>query len=263
MFTALSTINLPLPRRGISRLDYRMSVEAPSPLAARILRRLEATGKSMRSASLEVGSDALIRNIMAGKSKSPRAENLEGIARALETTAIWLLTGEGQESVSPEQRGRGFAEEPAGVFIPQIIPGRDLVGDRNFPVYAAARGGNEGHQIVTFEAIDYVKRPALLENVKDAYGVYVVGESMVPAFEPGDMALVHPHLPPARDKNVVLYHVPPVAEAEAMIKRLLRHDERDWHLRQFNPPEGQEKDFSVARADWTVCHRIVGKYEAR
>ncbi|QKC72030.1 XRE family transcriptional regulator [Mesorhizobium loti] len=255
MFTALSTINLPLTRSNISRLDYRMSTDTTSPLAERILRRLEATGKSMRSASLEVGSDALIRNIMTGKSKSPRAENLEGIAKALGTTAIWLLTGEGPESSGEDSRTPGFQ--------PLIIPGRELVGDRNFPVYAAARGGNEGHQIITFEAIEYVKRPAFLENVKAAYGVYVVGESMLPAFEPGDMALVHPHLPPARDRNVVLYHVPPVAEAEAMIKRLVRFDDRDWHLRQHNPPEGEEKDFTVSRADWTVCHRIVGKYEAR
>lgn len=153
---------------------------------------------------------------------------------------------------------------PAG-FVPKIVPGRELVGDKNFPIYAAARGSSEGHQIVTFEAIDYVKRPTILESVKDAYGLYIVGESMIPAFEPGDMALVHPHLPPARDKNVVLYHVPPFteAEAEAMVKRLLRYDDRDWHLRQFNPGEGEERDFSVSRADWKFCHRIVGKYEAR
>lgn len=258
MFTALSTINLPLTGKGISRLDYRMLENFPSPLAARIQKRLDATGKSMRRASLEVGSDALIRNIMAGKSKSPRAENLLGIATALGTSTSWLLTGEGPEEVSADS-----SNNPVKGFQPTIVAGKELVGDKNFPVYAAARGGSEGHQIITFEAIDYVKRPTLLENVRDAYGVYVVGESMIPAFEPGDMALVHPHLPPARDKNVVLYHVPPVAEAEALIKRLLRYDDRDWHLRQFNPPEGEAMDFSVTRSDWTVCHRIVGKYEAR
>jgi len=181
------------------------------------------------------------------KLKRPRAEQ---IASLLGTTVEALMLNE-------PPRPKGFA--------PTIVPGRDLVGDKNFPIYAAARGGSEGHQIVTFEAIDYVKRPAILESVKDAYGLYIVGESMIPAFEPGDMALVHPHLPPARDKNVVLYHVSPFteAEAEAMVKRLLRYDDRDWHLRQFNPPEGEQRDFTVARTDWRYCHRIVGKYEAR
>lgn len=159
-----------------------------------------------------------------------------------------------------------FADQPApelrtGGFTPTIVPGRDLVGDKNFPVFAAARGGAEGHQIVTFEPIDYVKRPQFLENVKDAYALYIVGDSMNPAFEQGDMALVHPHLPPARDKNVVLYHVPPFteAEAEAMVKRLVGFDDRDWNLRQHNPA----MDFTVTRSDWRYCHRIVGKYEAR
>ncbi|WP_142627492.1 S24 family peptidase [Rhizobium sp. P007] len=145
-------------------------------------------------------------------------------------------------------------------FTPTVVPGRELVGEKNLPVFAAAMGG-EGHQIVTFDAIDYVKRPSILENVKDAYGVYIVGESMTPAFEPGDMALVHPHLPPARDKNVVLYHVPPFGhgEAEAIVKRLVRWSDRDWHLKQYNP----SIEFTESRADWKWCHRIVGKYEAR
>jgi phage repressor protein C with HTH and peptisase S24 domain len=145
-------------------------------------------------------------------------------------------------------------------FVPRIVPGRELVGEKNFPIYAAAMGG-DGHQIVTFEAIDYVKRPAILENVKDAYGMYIVGESMIPAFVPGDMALVHPHLPPARDKNVILYHVSPfgTSDAEAIVKRLQWFSERDWHLLQYNPT----LEFVETRADWPYCHRIVGKYEAR
>lgn len=145
-------------------------------------------------------------------------------------------------------------------WTPQIVPGKELVGDRNFPVYAAAMGG-DGHQVVTFEAIDYVKRPSVLENVKSAYGVYIVGESMIPAFEPGDMALVHPHLPPAREKNVVLYHVPPSGhgDVEAIVKRLLRWNDKEWYLQQYNPA----KEFVESKSDWSTCHRIVGKYESR
>lgn len=145
-----------------------------------------------------------------------------------------------------------------GAFKPDIVPGLDLVGDKNLPVYAAAMGG-DGHQIITFEAIDYVKRPAILENVKNPYGVYIVGESMIPAYDPGDMALINPYLPPARDRDVVLFHTPPAAEAECIIKRLLSYSERDWRLRQYNPA----KDFVESRVDWPICHRVVGKYGAR
>ncbi|RDE08433.1 helix-turn-helix transcriptional regulator [Pelagibacterium lacus] len=127
------------------------------------------------------------------------------------------------------------------------------------PVYAAAMGG-EGHIIVTFDEIDRVKRPAELENVKGGYGLLIKGDSMVPAFDEGDMALVNPHLPPARDKNVILYHTPPDgAEAEAMVKRLLNWTDKEWTLRQYNPP----MDFKEFRQEWPVCHRVVGRYDGR
>lgn len=223
-------------------------------LADRIQQRLESTGKSARGASLDAGlSDAFLRNILTGKSHAPRSDTVEKIAKVLGTTASWLLHEEGPEEPTSDEAG----PQTKG-FSPVIVPGRDLVGDKNLPVYAAAMGG-DGHQIVTFEAIDYVKRPTILENVKNAYGVYIVGESMSPAFEPGDMALVNPHLPPARNKNVVLFHVPPTGDAECIVKRLVSFSDRDWHLQQFNPGH----TFTETRADWPICHRIVGKYEAR
>lgn len=148
---------------------------------------------------------------------------------------------------------------PSTSFSPSVVPGNQLVGDRSFPIYAAAMGG-DGHHIVTFEAIDYVRRPSILEHVSDGYGLYIVGDSMSPAYEAGDLALVNPRLPPAREKDVVLYHVPPQGgEAEAIIKRLVRFNDIEWGLKQYNPL----MEFQESRADWTVCHRIAGKYLPR
>ncbi|WP_435656184.1 hypothetical protein [Brucella pituitosa] len=54
----------------------------------------------MRAASLGAGlSDGFIRNIMSGKSESPRGVNLSKLAKVLQTSEIWLLTGEGQEDI--------------------------------------------------------------------------------------------------------------------------------------------------------------------
>lgn len=144
-------------------------------------------------------------------------------------------------------------------FTPDVIQGKTLVSPhKDLPVYAAAMGG-DGHQVITFDAIDWVKRPSLLENVKDGYAIYIVGESMVPAFRPGDMALIHPHLPVQRDTDVVLFHVPPSDEAECIIKRLVGFNDRDWKMEQYNP----YKKFSEPRASWPICHRVVGKYSSR
>jgi len=142
---------------------------------------------------------------------------------------------------------------------PKLVPGGELVRDPDFPIYAATQGG-KGHLIVTTDAIQTVRRPVILEGVKNAYGLLIMGESMIPAFRPGDFALVHPHLPPERDTDVILYrHDPFTGEAEAIIKHLIGWTERVWKLEQFNPA----KTFTESRAQWPICHRVVGKYDRR
>jgi phage repressor protein C with HTH and peptisase S24 domain len=181
----------------------------------------------------------------------PDMNRISGLASLLNTTVEWLIERKGfPPLVSPDARPL-----PA-----PIIPGKDLVGAKDMPVYAAAMGGG-GHIIITFDPIDYVKRPAVLQNVSGGYGILVKGESMVPAYREGDTALVNPHQPPARDTDVVLYHTPPKerGEAQAIIKRLTGFNDRYWRLEQYNP----FREFHESRADWLVCHRVVGKYNAR
>jgi len=150
---------------------------------------------------------------------------------------------------------------PADVIRkPKITPGADLVGDRDFPIYGAAAGGAAGHLIIDFNPIQHVRRPAILEGVRNAYGIRVDGESMVPAFRPGDIALIHPHLLPETDTDVVLFdHDPKTGDAEALIKHLTGFTDKLWKLEQYNPA----KKFSEPRVDWPTCHRVVGRYDRR
>ncbi|BCH30261.1 hypothetical protein MesoLjLc_21910 [Mesorhizobium sp. L-8-10] len=157
--------------------------------------------------------------------------------------------------------GAGSRPAPRRGFAPVLVPGEQLVrGDRRLPVYAAARGG-DGHVIVTFDPVEYVKMPTILESVRGGYGLLITGDSMVPAYWPGDTALIHPSLPAQRDTDVVLYHTPPEPKGgdEAMIKRLVGMSEREWTLQQYQPAN----IFKEFRADWPVCHRVVGKYNSR
>lgn len=126
------------------------------------------------------------------------------------------------------------------------------------PIFSAAQGG-KGHIIIDLNPIDEARPPDELLRVRDAYGILIVGESMVPAYRPGDVAWVNPHKPVERDTDVVLYHVPPHGEAEAIIKTLIGISQREWKLRQYQPP----RDFTESVADWPICHRIVGKRNAR
>lgn len=132
-------------------------------------------------------------------------------------------------------------------------------GRRDLPVFAAAEGGS-GEMVVSTDPIEMVPRPWYLKDVKDGYAVLIVGDSMAPAFEPGDIAVVNPRLPPMRGKDMIFISDQTAGEFTATIKRLIRWTERDWHVRQFNPPSGQKAEFTLSRKTWPRALRVVGKY---
>lgn len=75
-----------------------------STIADRVQSRLKKLDLSMRKASLDAGlSDAFIRNIISGKSLSPRGINLTKLAHTLRTSETWLLTGDGTEDLDGHQ----------------------------------------------------------------------------------------------------------------------------------------------------------------
>ncbi|MFG1454552.1 S24 family peptidase [Xanthobacter sp. V2C-8] len=193
-----------------------------------------------------------LNDILTDKKRSVRGDNLAKLAMSLDLSV--------DELTARQHPGPGATprHQAIGSFKPEIVPGHELVGVKDFPIYAAAAGG-EGHQIVTFDPIEWVKRPSILEGVPHAYGLLVYGDSMSPAYRHGDTALIHPGLGPATDEDVVLYDHPPNGDAEAIIKHLVSWTDEEWRLEQYNPPD----KWTALRADWQTCHRVVGKYGRR
>ena len=69
-----------------------MSEDEPTILQKRLDQRLKATGKKPAPLAKELGlSDSFIRDILRGKTKSPRAESLDKLADALGVTSDYLL----------------------------------------------------------------------------------------------------------------------------------------------------------------------------
>lgn len=134
------------------------------------------------------------------------------------------------------------------------------LGRRDLPIFASARGGT-AEMILSFEAIEYVKRPEPLLNVSRGFGVYVIGESMEPVYSPGDMVLCHPTLPPRRDNDVVVIYSADGVVHEATIKRYITSDDNVVRLRQFNPPNAEP--IEVSRTNLFGVFVIVGKYNRR
>lgn len=110
--------------------------------------------------------------------------------------------------------------------------------------------------IISYDPIDWVKRPEPLFNVSGGFGMYVVGDSMEPAYRQGDMILVHPNRPanPGDDVLVVVKRTGK-DEYEALIKTLASTSGEAIGLSQHNPPD----EFDVPKSEIDAVYLIVGK----
>lgn len=134
------------------------------------------------------------------------------------------------------------------------IPRRPAIG-RDLPVFAAVEGGT-GVMVIPTEPVDFLDRPWFFQHVPEAYAVLVVGDSMEPVFEPGDMALVNPRLPPIRGKEALFIATKDGGDWRASLKRFVRATDTAYVVNQFNPAKQLELD----RTEWQQAFRVVGKY---
>lgn len=121
-----------------------------------------------------------------------------------------------------------------------------------------AECGSDGWSLWNGEIIDFIERPASLNDVKNGYAVYVVGTSMEPRYHPGEVVHIHPDKPLIVGGYVLVQRRgkrggPPTA----VIKRLVRRASVKVVLEQFNPPE----IFDIKNADIVSVHRVVGSSE--
>jgi SOS-response transcriptional repressor LexA len=161
----------------------------------------------------------------------------------------------------------GVSPDDLRSYAPPSAGGGGLQGDlrsagplravdrADLPVYASAEGGG-GAIVITSEPIDFVRRPEPLLSVRDGYGCYVIGDSMSPAYEQGDLLLIHPGKPVRPGDDCVFVREQPDGTQHALVKRLLRSTAEKFRVRQFNPA----RDFDLDRTQWTKVQLIVGKY---
>ncbi len=198
----------------------------------------EARGWSQAELGNRVGvSQVAIAKIEAGETRMSKF--LPRIAQMLDVPLA---------SIFPEERPRAF----------EVVSAQPLRRDGDFPIYAAAEGG-PGEIIRSTDPLDWQPRPRPVLHVRDAYGLMIVGESMVPEYRPRDIALVNPRLPVISDE-VYIFYAEREGEARATIKHLRRATPDKWLVSQHNPPNGKPREFTLLRKEWQLAHRVVGKY---
>jgi len=207
-------------------------------IARNVARYRKERGLSQEELARRIGvRQNTIAAIESGLTK--KSKYLPDIARVLEVPLFDLDAGEGAHRTP-------------------TIPGADLVGARDLPLYATVEAG-EGAVVMSSDPVDEVRRPALLATVKGAYGVIVSGESMVPALRPGDTALIHPHLPP-KVEDICLFISEKNGEFIATIKEYVGQTKDHWKVKRYKP---EEKEFTLRKSEWQTCHVSVGRYSRR
>jgi phage repressor protein C with HTH and peptisase S24 domain len=130
---------------------------------------------------------------------------------------------------------------------------------RDIPVFGVAVGGNDGDFRLNGTEVDRVVRPHGLVNAKGVFALYVVNDSMYPAWREGALFYVNPNRAPAIGDDVVVEMIP-IAEGEpgaAFLKRLKARRGDKIIVEQFNPPKEIEFDRGAVR-----LYRVIPWEEA-
>lgn len=190
-------------------------------------------------------------------------------SRGLSQQALAELANTTQQSIDRIERdvvkrSRSLIEVAAVLDIPLSVARSstsnasvggpaNLQTDIKVPVFGQAIGGARGEFVLNGNKIDDILAPPALRGVRDAYAVYVSGESMEPRYFAGEVLFINPRLPVRRGDFVVAQiaqdeHSPPLA----FVKRFVGKNET-LKLEQFNPPEILEFD----SADVVSVHKVV------
>src|SRR5215469_16125889 len=130
---------------------------------------LERAGKTQADLARELGMlPSAVSRMLRGERGMKALEAVQ-VAQALGLSpedVVRHASDAGAAPVEPARRGRPPRHAPA--FAP---PRQDMM-----PIRSGARGG--GDQPMFQDGVGYTPRPANLAGVRDAYAIYVVGDSM-------------------------------------------------------------------------------------
>lgn len=151
---------------------------------------------------------------------------------------------DGEDHISSDQIARGHRNLPTASTEAAMVP-----------MYGVVEGGG-GELVTTWEIVEYTDRPPPLKGIRNGYGMFVVGDSMEPAYSRGNRVFVNPNQPPRTGDDVLLFKGPIGQETAGIIKRIVKVTTDIWHVEQFNPPQ----KFALKRSEWQNCHVVAARY---
>jgi transcriptional regulator with XRE-family HTH domain len=224
--------------------SYQLSNNLGMSMAARITQARRKLGlKQVELARLLDIHPVNISQWEKGRTQ-PDRDRLPAVAKALETSVDWLMSGD----LGLEPNALMTEDKPT--FVPD---------SRDFPVLGTAECGDGTFALLGGDPIDHVNRPSGLAFRRDAYGVYVQGQSMQPAHDPGDLVYVDPRRPPmvGRDCIIQLKQKTEDGAMRCMLKRLVKRTAHKWIFQQFNPV----LEITIDNKDIHAVHLVLKAHE--
>jgi len=181
---------------------------------------------------------------------------MEKIGAALACHPAELLPSVGLAPRGRRERGRGPASEVTPASDHQPLAAALL--RRDVPVLGTSRGG-EGDLPAEFalngEIVDFARRPPGIATLREVFALYVVGESMAPWRQPGDLV----YCSRARQPRPGDYGVVELADERegepqaALLKRLVGRRGERVVLEQYNPPG----EIVLEQSQVKELHRVI------
>lgn len=200
-----------------------------------IKRALAVPGKSQRGLATALGIDPSgVSRLLTG-ARELKASELNALVGYLGVTPPSQVIGPSGLNEPPTfgntTLSGGELDRSAGTLLPAVA-----TLDKDVEVRGVAVGGEDACFSFNGEVVDYARRPPGLVGSKNAFALYVVGDSMSPRYDEGDMVFVHPGRPPRPGCDVIVeLHGHDGEPGSCYIKRLERRTPTRLVLTQFNP----------------------------
>lgn len=256
----LSTGIVPLSPLPCAGDNPAMTDTRDSAASERFFERIEKLRPekvSLRQLSITItGKPDLLRDVKR-KGHLPTADNIRRLAEELGTSVDYLL---GSVDVPDPVLSEVEVDDRRLQWrAPTNLPPIPLVGTGDC---ASLSVKDEAGQMIEIERSSFdpdhpvrmINRPQVFAG-RDLYAIYFHGESMMPRYEPGEIGLVDPSRPAGPGDYVLVQLTDGESDpvVGVIVKRLVRSNNRELVLEQFNPPA----TFSVPRSRVKRVHRIL------
>ncbi len=162
----------------------------------------------------------------------------------------------GSAPIADADAAMTYDSPPNNITFSTVPKPRPASMPDDVPVFGIAVAGHSTDFRFNGEIVDRIRRPDGIRNALNAFAIYVHGDCMSPAFEPGTPVYVNPSRAAKPGDYVIVecLGVDNDTPGDAFLKKLVRIAGSKVILEQYNPPK---KDITVSMDRVKQIYRVI------